>query len=79
MSKETKFKEGQVIGQAIVVEGDNFDVFGNPTTESTPMVLESCLTNSATYTKGKAKEIKANGMMGRTIICKLVFVEEIKG
>ena len=71
-----KINAGDTIGQAIVIESDDMDVFGNPKPDSYPLVMESKLNNSAIKTKEVAAKM-VGGRCGRVLICKLVVVEEV--
>jgi hypothetical protein len=71
--------EGIVIGQAIVVEGDDLDVFGNHKAGSQPMVMESYLNNSPQEIKDQAVSMasKNPNRLGRVLVCKLVVMYEV--
>lgn len=68
---------GQEIGNAIVIECDSMDVFGNPKPNSYPMVLESNLNDSLHCTRRRIKDHLSFKQNGRVLICKLIVVEEI--
>ena len=72
-----KINIGQEIGNAIVIECDSMDVFGNPKPNSYPMVLESNLNDSLYHTRDRVKEHLSFKQNGRVLICKLVVVEEV--
>ena len=72
-----KINIGQEIGNAIVIECDAMDVFGNPKPNSYPMVLESNLNDSRHHTRQRIKDHLSFKKNGRVLICKLIVVEEI--
>ena len=72
-----KINVGQEIGNAIVIECDSMDVFGNPKPNSYPMVLESNLNDSIYHTRERVKKGLSFKNNGRVLICKLIVVEEV--
>ena len=75
--KVKKINVGQEIGNAIVIECDSMDAFGNPKPNSYPMVLESNLNDSIHHTRERVKKHLSFKENGRVLICKLIVVEEI--